>query len=160
DEQAKANLTAAGYTDMAQQKCLMDALTDYSVWKHTLIDFSFNTFNKIEGGVDPDFTVSVMEACRKAFEDGCILDNQALKVPLYPADQGVYDEMQKLGQPIQLQTEGPEGMDCQWQATIAQGIKLNASAIEVWPETQYQGFDNFTKEQVSKLVSEFNKPVP
>lgn len=160
DPTAKANLVAAGYTDKAQQNCLLNAITDYAAWKSTLIDFSFNNFSKIAGGADPAFTARVMKACRDALGARCILDNQALNIPLYSADQSIYDTMQSLGQPIQFQTAGPKAMNCQWTAVIAQAVALGALGVEVWPEPQYEGFGDFTAVQMRQLASEFTRPIP
>jgi len=159
DADSKATLIAAGYTDVAQQNCLMGAISDYSAWKRTLIDFSFNVFSRIKGGTDPTFTMKVMNACRESLGNRCVLDNQALNVPLYQADMAVYQSMQTLGQPIQLQTAGVKAMNCQWTAVIAQGVQLGAAGIEIWPELQYHGFDNLTFAEMQQLATEFTTPI-
>jgi hypothetical protein len=148
-----------GYTDDAEQACLMGAVEDYSAWKHTLVDYTFNPFNKVGGGLDPDFTLAVMDHCRSALGSRCVLDNHALSWPVDPNLQAVYDHMQALGGPINFQTQAPIPDKCQWTATIAQGVALGARAIEIWPATK-AGFVHLTSDQVGQLAAEFTNPIP
>jgi len=92
DPAARENLLAAGYTDAAGQACLMGAIQDYVAWRRTPIGFTFNTFDLITReagkgrgvgrgsarGNDPEFSVSLMRACRKALGNHCILANHGL----------------------------------------------------------------------------------
>jgi hypothetical protein len=50
-------------------------------------------------------------------------------------------------------------MGCLWVQTIAQGVALGASSIEVWPKASLGGFDGFTMAQVEQLAAEFVTPV-
>jgi hypothetical protein len=160
DAQARANLIAAGYTDAAQQACLLGAVDDYASWKLTLVDYTFNTFYLIGGGNDPTVAPAVMEACRSAFRDRCVLDNHALSAPLRAQDTAVYDAIQALGPPIDFQTDSPQNMNCQWTATVAEGVALGGAAIEMWPDAKFQGFDTLSAADVAQLASEFVTPIP
>ena len=159
---SKSNLgnAAVPYSDAAEQACLSGAVNDYSAWPLTAIDFTFNTYTKFTGGTDAAFTESVMMLCRSTVGSRCVLDNHALSSPVYSGDSAIYAAIAADGPPINFQTEAPEGMGCLWRATIAQGVALGANAIEVWPETKYQGFDTLTVAQVKKLAKEFTTPIP
>lgn len=162
-------LSAAGYTDQAQMACLNGAVDDYSAWKYTLVDFTFNVFDTEQGAdsgppLSPDagasFALGVMSACRTALGSRCVLDNHALMVPLRAADQDVYDAIGAMGGPTNFQTQAPSGMHCEWTATIAQGIALGAEAIEVWPAANLYGFDSLMAPQVEQLAAQFVTPIP
>jgi hypothetical protein len=66
--------------------------------------------------------------------------------------------MQTLGGLVNFQTQSPEAMGCIWPETISQGVQLGARAIEIWPETKYQGFDTLTLAQMQQLAGEFAAP--
>jgi len=156
---SKANLEAAGLTDPLQESCLSGAMTDYSAWVNTDIDFTFNSYNKLTGGLDTAFTQSVMQQCRTTAGSRCVLDNHALQTPI-TSDPQIYTDIQSMGGLINFQTQSPEGMGCIWPETITQGIILGARAIEVWPEARYQGFTTLTVPQVTELSNLFYEPVP
>jgi hypothetical protein len=177
DQTSKANIQAAVDTwatangqgkvsiDTLYQSCLMNALQDYSAWKNTLIDYTFNTFTSMaipSGGTNPGFTTTVMSNCGSTLGARCVLDNHALMEPISSADVPVYSTMQSLapqGIPVNFQTQAPTGMGCQWTATIARGVKIGASAIEVWPDTQFKGFDSLSIPQVTSLAQIFINPI-
>lgn len=154
-----AALLAAGYTDAAEQACLMGAIDDYAAWTYTLVDYTFNVFGSVSGGADPAFTLSVMTACRARLGARCVLDNHALSAPLRAADMQVYEQIQTLGPPANFQTESPQGDGCQWIAPIAEGISLGAEAIEVWTDSKFQGTDSLAAEDMILLASEFTTPI-
>jgi hypothetical protein len=157
---SKANLGSAAipFSDSAEQACLSGAMDDYSAWKNTEIDFTFNTYTKFTGGTDPAFTTQMMMQCRTAVGARCVLDNHALQTPTSTSDAPVYTEMQALGGLVNFQTQSPEAMGCIWPETISQGVQLGARAIEIWPETKYQGFDTLTLAQMQQLAGEFAAP--
>jgi hypothetical protein len=158
DKTSKANLIAAGYTDGAYQSCLSGAPADYKAWKTTLVDYSFNTFVSMQvGGTNPAFTANTMAACRNSLGAQCVLDNHDLMEPTNPNDSIVYSTMPTLSGPINFQTQAPRGMGCQWTATIARGIQLGASAIEIWPA--FQGFTTLTSPNMISLASLFTNPI-
>lgn len=147
--QSRANLQNAGLTDAAQQACLMGAIDDYAnYWKNTPIDYTFNEYVDVGGGgTDLSFTQSVMAACRSQLGGYCVIDNHALSgVPVpapTPAGDSVYTMIQQSGPPIDFQTQAPGGFSCWWTQTISYGLYLGASAIEVWPQSKYDGYDSF-----------------
>jgi hypothetical protein len=159
---SKKNLENAPvpYTDAKEQACLTGAITDYAAWTQSDIDFTFNTYSKITGGTDPAFTTSVMNLCRSTIGARCVLDNHALESPPYSADAGVYSNIEAAAGLVNFQTQSPEAMGCLWQETIAQGIAFGARAIEIWPETKYQGFDSLSVPDVQSLASQFVSPIP
>lgn len=156
---SKANLKAARLTDALQQSCLSGAAADYAPWANTDIDFTFNSYNKLSGGLDTAFSQSVMQACRTLVGSRCVLDNHALATPI-TSDPQIYVDIQSMGGLINFQTQAPEGMGCIWPETITQGIILGARAIEVWPEAKYQGFTTLTAPDIAELSGLFYSPVP
>ena len=156
---SKANLEAAGLTDTLQQACLSGAMTDYAAWANTDIDFTFNSYNKLTGGLDTAFSQSIMQQCRSMAPNRCVLDNHALQTPI-TNDPGIYADIQSMGGLINFQTQSPEGMGCIWPETITQGLILGARAIELWPEKTYQGFTTLTVPEVASLEAQFFAPVP
>ena len=160
EEHAHQILKDYGYTDALEQSCLSGAVDDYAAWKRTLIDYTFNPFNSIDGGLDSGFTTSVMEACREKLGARCVLDNHALQWPEDSNLSAVYDEMSEtLHAPINFQTQAPIPDKCQWTATIADGVWRGARAIEIWPATK-AGFIHLTSDQVGQLAAEFTTPIP
>ena len=156
---SKSNLTAAGLTDTLQESCLMGAVSDYAAWANTDIDYTFNEYSKLSGGLDPTFTASVMQQCRSVAGSRCVLDNHALSTPI-TGDQTTYTSIQSMGGLINFQTQAPMGMGCIWPETITQGLILGARAIELWPEAKYQGFTTLTGPEVQSLQAQFFAPVP
>lgn len=156
---SKQNLKKAGLTDALQQACLSGAMTDYAAWQNTDIDFTFNSYNDLSGGLDPSFTQTVMTQCRQIAGSRCVLDNHALQTPIVN-DPTIYSAIAAMGAPINFQTQAPETMGCIWPETITQGLILGARAVEVWPEAKYQGFDTLTTAQVQALHDLFYAPVP
>lgn len=160
DTASRNAMRAAGYTDAAQQACLMGAAEDYSAWKHTLIDFPFNVFTRVGGGTDPAFSLAVMEHCRALLGARCVIGNHALSAPLREHDAIIYERIRSLGGMVNFQTQAPQAMGCQWRATIAQGVALGAAAIEVWPDAKYRGMDSLTLANVRDLARLFTQPIP
>lgn len=156
---SKQNLTQAHFDDAAQEACLTGAIDDYSAWQNTGIDFTVNSYNRIAGGIDTNFTVSVMTLCRQKIGSRCVLDNHGLQTPV-TSDAAIYQAIAAAGAPINFQTQAPETMGCIWPETITQGLMLGARAIEVWPAAKFQGFDTLTVAQVTSLQNLFFAPVP
>jgi hypothetical protein len=156
---SKRNLRDAGLTDDLQQTCLLGATTDYAAWQNTDIDFTFNTYNKLSGGLNGAFTERVMRECRRVAGARCVLDNHGLATPVR-GDGELYATMQRMGGLINFQTEAPGGMGCLWPETITQGIIVGARAIEVWPEAKFGGFTTLSVPNVQQLHDLFYAPVP
>jgi hypothetical protein len=160
DATSRANLMAAGLTDALQQGCLSNAVEDYAAWTTSLIDYTFNVYVNVGGGgTDQVFPTTVMKACRATLGARCVLDNHALEYPLLTGDDDVYTAMQTLGGPIDFQTQSPVGFDCEWTETVAQGVALGASAIELWPDKMFDGFDSLKASQIEQLNAEFTTPL-
>jgi hypothetical protein len=160
DPQARANVRAAGYTDDAQRSCLMGAIEDYAAWKLTLVDYTINPFNSINGGSDTAFPLAVMRQCRAVLGERCVLGNHSLSAEPRTNDAALYEAMQTLGAPINFQTEAPRAMDCLWTSTIARGVAYGATAIEIWPEARFQGFMSLSVPNVVQLARQFTAPIP
>jgi hypothetical protein len=92
-------MEAAGWTPQAQQRCLNDALADYSGWMHTPITFAFNPYRTVMNGValaDPSVTTQVMQACAGSRAHGgpdCVLGNnhRAIRGDLFRDRRAVAD---------------------------------------------------------------------
>jgi len=160
EKPSRKALEEAGYGDATEKACLLGAIDDYAPWKHTLVDYTINTFVKVGGGVDDAFPKTVMKKCREELGARCVLDNHALSAPLRESDKEVYDTMASMKGAINFQTEAPRGMGCEWRAAIAQGVEIGAAAIEVWPDAKYQGFTTLSDANVRELAGEFTSPIP
>lgn len=160
DTDARANLTRAGYSDAAEEACLRGAFDDYAAWATTAVDYPFNVFGKLGGGNDPAVSIAIMDQCRAALGERCVLANHALSAPLRTVDAAIYHEIETLGPPINFQTESPQAMGCLWIATVAQGVALGAAAIEVWPDARFQGFTSLAQGDVARLAGLFTSPIP
>ena len=160
DDMSKTRLSEAGYTDELQQDCLLGAVDDYAPWLLTNVDYTINPFTPIRGKADDTvFPESVMAACRAALGARCVLGNHALSAPLRAADQGVYDALGAAGGPISFQTASPRKMGCLWTQTVAQGVALGASSIEIWPRAALVGFDSLTADDLRQLAAELVTPI-
>ena len=159
DATSKLNLQDAGYTDALQQACLAGAVQDYAAWQKTYIDYTFNPFYPLQGPSDAGVAKAIMADCRAQLGSRCVLDNHVLEAPLDPNNQPIYDEMVALGPPINFQTGSPQQMTCLWTQTIAEGVRLGAASIEVWPEAKFQGFDSLDGGNLAQLADEFVHPV-
>jgi hypothetical protein len=125
-------LKKAGYTDAAFKSCLMGAIDDYAVWKKTPLDFTINQFRDSDSGKpveDKEFTVQVMEAFRAKYGMRGVLANHGLQPELKPAAGPVYEELMKLGPPIEFQTIAP---NVEWNASVAKGLTYHPTEIETW----------------------------
>ncbi len=135
-------LEAAGWTSSAQQSCLQNALSDYSGWKTTPIEFAFSPFEDFSGYTfepDPTFMTQIMTACVNSLARGgpeCIPGNNALSdnslssksAPAYQEIDTLWNQKPASFQAY-FQTVGAP-VDCQ---AIALGISYHATAIELWP---------------------------
>jgi hypothetical protein len=151
-----------GYTDAAGQACLSGAVDDYSAWQRTTIDYTINVFARIQqGGTDPAFSMSVMNACRAKLGPRCELGNHALAASMPPANAQIVAAISPLGAPIHYQTVGPKSQSfVTWAATVRTARRYNATALELWPDAQFGGFTTLTPAQMNRLVSLFGKPSP
>lgn len=153
------NAPPNGYTDAREEACLAGAVEDYSAWQQTEIDYTFNTFQRLQGGgADLSFTLSVMNACRQTLHARCELGNHAFASNMRPGNVPVVDAIAKRGPPIHFQTAGPNSAGFNWAATMRLAHKDNATAIELWPN--FGGFTTLSKAKVTKLLALFNGQTP
>lgn len=146
----------AGYTDAAGQACLSGAIEDYSAWQLTSIDYTFNTFIRIHGGgPDPTFSISVMSQCRAKLGKRCELGNHAFAADMQQRNLVIVNAISRRGAPIHYQTVTPGKKGFDWSSTIAAAIQYNATAIELWPDPQFQGFTTLSVAQLTALHAEF-----
>jgi hypothetical protein len=86
DSSVLQQIQADGWTDQKQENCLIGALSDYSKWTHTSIDYAFNPFKYVQPGKDSftsdtAITNTVMADCADSHASGgpvCILSNHGL----------------------------------------------------------------------------------
>jgi T5SS/PEP-CTERM-associated repeat protein len=159
-------LQAGGYTDAAEMLTLRAAIADYSQWSTTPLDFTMNAFHLFDSGNelnDSTFTLAVLQQARNStrlVQPG----NHALSNPLYAPDTVVYTQLAAdaalnpaVG-PSSFQTNAPIllGPYANWQATIANGVALNAGDIELWDFPVIPvpvGFTSFSPSQVQTLAA-------
>ncbi len=143
-------LLAAGYTDAQMEQCLSNAVQDYSAWKNTPLDFTFDplylrTTSSQPQGNSSTFTLQVMQAFRTALGTRAVEATHNLNDPLASADlQPIYDEFQTLYSaaqstsppteaPLEFQTSGPT---VDWPIVIPFGINTyHPTEIEIWNTT-------------------------
>jgi T5SS/PEP-CTERM-associated repeat protein len=159
-------LQAGGYTDAAEMLTLRAAIADYSQWSTTPLDFTMNTFHLFDGGNelnDATFTLAVLQQARNStrlVQPG----NHALGNPLYAPDTVVYTQLaadaalNPAVAPNSFQTNSPSilGPYANWQATIANGVALDAGDIELWDFPVIPvpvGFTSFSPGQVQTLAA-------
>ena len=137
-------LHQAGYSDAAMKSCLMGAIDDYSVWKKTPIDYTFNEFRDSDSGkpeVDSAFEAQVMEAFRAKYGIRGVVANHGLQTDLRPAATKTYAEFEKLGPPIEFQTISPV---LDWNGAVAKGLMYHPTEIETWNSKDAGGASNYT----------------
>jgi hypothetical protein len=157
-------LFAAGWSSAAQQRCLQGAFSDYSGWRRTPIDYTFNPFvsytpGKAPGTRDPTFTNHVMAMCanlRRTTGRTCILSNHAFTAtaPTISRSAPVYAEMSALYAQhptlVDLQTGPPDNFGgCQ---AINVAISYHAQSLELWPRAanpkSFKGFSAYPKAEL------------
>ncbi len=154
-------LLAAGWTSADQQQCLDGALANYSAWKHTAVDFTFNSFSNVSstGVRSPGtaVTAAIMEQCASSEITGdsplCILDNHGLQDSVSTQQALVYGNIDSLWHqfdhdvPVDFQTFSPDVDLCQ---TIGVGIAYHAQSVEVWPPGPgSSGFQQYSPAQLT-----------
>jgi hypothetical protein len=130
----KKPLLAAGFKDAQYHDCLTHAIADYAPWKSTRVSISLNPFYGLSiGGLgDPNFTIQVMHACRRALGVRCVFDNHDLDFDTPKSILPLHTEMQRLGPEIQFQTLHTTPPN--FEGTIRRGVSLGASSIELWQD--------------------------
>jgi hypothetical protein len=130
------NLQTAGFSDQKYRECLAGAAADYASWHNSSIEFPFNPFRDTDSGgprQDMAFTLATMRAWRERLRARAILSNDSLQSPPIAWIAPIYAEMKELGPPLELQLNAPKGINL--DDTMAYGIGLGATTIEIWPVT-------------------------
>ena len=166
-----AALKAAGYSDVAEERVLLGAATDYSAWTETPLDYTFNLFHEHDGPQDQQdqtFTLTAMQQAANSPHE-TYLANHALN----GSDNGTSDDnfvYAQIDADLQLdpaphddfQTASPKqlapvGPDANWDATVASGVTYGGSSIELWPgspsEAQQGGFTTIQGTLVENLAT-------
>jgi hypothetical protein len=143
-----------GYTNAKGKTCLRGAVDDYAAWHRTPIDFTFNAFLPINprGQSDPQFSISVMNACRAKLGKRCELGNHALAANMVNPNLGIVQAIAARGAPIHYQTVGPK-LIASWPATVEAARRYKATALELWPN----GFTTLTQAQMRHLFVVFHR---
>ena len=146
----------AGYTDAAGRACLRGAVDDYAAWRRTPIDLTVNVFAQIQaGGIDMNFSIAVMDACRAKLGRRCELGNHAFASNMRPANVKIVTAIAARGAPIHYQTEGPKAPGFDLTATVQAARRYNATAVELWPDAKFGGFTTLTMAEMQKLSALF-----
>ncbi|MDQ2761413.1 MAG: hypothetical protein M3Y17_13570, partial [Actinomycetota bacterium] len=162
-----SELFADGWTSTAQQQCLQGAFSDYSGWKHTPIDYTFNPFVSYTPGTnvgvpDPTFTDQVMARCADLLRTAgrsCILSNHGLQSGNMAATSRstpVYAEIDALyahhpGQtPVDFQTISHDNFGgCQ---ALDVAVAHHAQSVELWPPSasphRFKGFSAYPESEL------------
>jgi hypothetical protein len=128
-----------GFTNALFKDCLNGALDDYAVWTQTRLILSVNPLHLVHqpGPGNPEFTKSVMRACRDRFGAQCVFDNHDLNVPLANPLCTIYAEMAQLGAEIEFQTANIAPAN--FPGTIMFGVNSGASSIELYQDFPAKG---------------------
>jgi len=149
----------AGYTDAAGRACLRGAVDDYAAWRRTPIDLTVNVFSRIQtGGIDLNFSIAVMNACRAKLGRRCELGNHAFTSNMRPANAKIVAAIAAKGAPIHYQTDGPRTPGFDWSATVQAARRGNATALELWPDARFGGFTALPMTEMQRLDSLFSGP--
>jgi len=133
DEVAVKNLLAAGFTDAQYKQTLWESPEDYRAWKTTIIEQPYNPFRTIDSGkpvVDDATTIELMHHWREVMGARGLIGNHSLAAPPVESHIFLWNEIKKLGQPIEFQTQSPAGLN--WDATVQYAVSLGSPALEIW----------------------------
>lgn len=148
DSRNVTNLTAAGYTTAADEKCIVDSIAAHQVWAQTRSDVDFNPMPLIAyptGRRDLAFTESVMDQCRTMLGSRCGLENNSLSSSKLANTQFIqmYAHMTALGPPIVMQTARAKVIGVVADV-LAAAATIGASSVELpngyaqWPLSTLQ----------------------
>lgn len=163
-----AELFADGWSSAAQQRCLLGAFSDYSGWKRTPIEYTFNPFVSYSQGTDrgtpdPSFTDMVMSQCARLSartNQTCILSNHALdtdaastsaSAPVYAEMDALYTGHRRSTQ-VDFQTDSPDSFGgCQ---AIDVAVAHHGHSLELWPPSRFfQGYSAFSPSELAQWAS-------
>ncbi len=150
------NLRAKGYNDAKFKMTLEGALEDYSPWKNTVIDFTFNMFRETDSGKQVqniDFTLFLMREFRKKFGERAVIANHGLQPQLKAAALPIYREFSRLGGPIAAQTISPDTLT---DESIQLGIDFGVTLLELWDSKEAGGHSDFNQNDLERWKEMIN----
>jgi hypothetical protein len=151
-----AALHAAGYSDRAFAACLMGAIQDYTSWRRTPIDYTFNLFRATDSGQmrpDAGFAIKVMRAWRQTMGARGVIGQHSLESsPGTPPRQQLYDAIRSLGPPLEFQLAGPARDP---PGAVAYGKTLNPTEIELFDSRDAGGPGAYSAADVSRWSTGF-----
>ncbi len=136
-----ATLTAAGYTNAADQQCILQAIDAHQAWHFTTSDVAFATMPVVpDGRWDLSFPLSVMDYCRARLGPRCGLENNALSTDKLASAKyaAMYQRMSDLGGTVTFQTATADRIG-DWSAALDAAVSLHATSVELpygyqdWP---------------------------
>jgi hypothetical protein len=154
DASSLAAMRQYGFSDSSYMACLTDALNDYSGWKNTPLDFSFNAYRNSDGSSlveNPSFTISVMDAFRSRQGSQAVVANHGLQNPLSNAAMPIYTEFQNLGPAIEFQAIAPT---VDWPSAIQLGLTYKPTEIEIWQTVAAGGQANLSQSQLQQWAND------
>jgi hypothetical protein len=146
-------LRKAGFNDPAYRECLTNAIDDYSPWKATRLEFSFNGFNGLAGQNDIAVSERIMRKCRLTIGPRCILSNHDLDSATPSTILPIYVFERKFGPNITFQALDIVPTD--FEGTLRKGISLGAGSIEIWQEPRYGSFEHQTRATLATWAEMF-----
>jgi len=147
------NLHQKGFTDNDFRQALKNAINDYSCWEKTLIDFSFNTYRKIDTGIpvtDTVFAIDLMRTFKNSYEERAVLSNHGLQENLTAGALPIFVSFLELGGDIAAQTKSPNDLTDQ---TFKIGLKYGVSEFEIWDSKEAGGYADFTMDDLKHWQS-------
>jgi hypothetical protein len=151
DPKSVQNLNRAGFSDAMFRDVRSSSPDDYASWKTTIVECAINPYRNMNSGhpkPDVDLTLMLVRDWRQKMGARGLLGNHSLNYPPQTNLVEVYNLIRQLGQPIEFQTHSPRGLD--WDGTIQYAISLGATAVELWPGTQYGGFTKLPVETLKQ----------
>ncbi len=150
------NLQQKGFTDSTFKQALEGVLDDYSCWQHTLLDYSFNTYRKIDTGVpvnDINFTITVMKMFKTRYEERAVLSNHGLQETLTKGAIPIYQTFLELGGAVAVQTKGPDDLT---DKSFITGLNYNISEFEIWDSVEAGGYADFSSKDLQRWKNMIN----
>ncbi len=157
-------LEAAGYTDAAEMLTLRAAISDYSAWATTPLDYTLNVFHLFDEGsrpkADENFTLGVLQQAQNStrlVQPG----NHALSFDLSSNGNAfVYAQMAADAMldgataPGSFQTNSPLVLQgfANWPLAVSNGVGANGSDIELWDGPNTSGFTGLPASAVQTLA--------
>ena len=146
DSQSVQDFLTAGYTDAKGRACIKNSIDAHRVWKYVRTSLSFNPWDIIDGtpahpvtGTNEAFTESMIDYCRSALGQSCVLENNSIRASTTAS--AMYAKIKTLGPPITFQTAAtvricgtlnpaPSDSVCLGK-TLDFAIGLGANAVEL-----------------------------